>query len=109
MAYEPFPTMTAYEFSKYNNFPSTEKNLQAMFYKETNNSKINSLEYFKENGYITGQVMDKCEKNGEIDWDHENFAYLCGPNYYKKENSVYERCLYGKPVSEYMIQYAKLF
>ena len=48
-------------------------------------------------------------KNNEIEWDHENFAYLCDPNYYKKENSVYERCLYGKPVSEYMINYAMEF
>ena len=109
MAYEPFPTMTAYQFSKYNNFPFTEKNIQSMFYKETNNRYINSLNYFKENGYITGQAIDKCKKNEEEDWDHENFAYLCGPNYYNKENSVYERCLYGKSVSEYMIKYAKLF
>ena len=112
MGYEPFPTMTAYQFSKYNNFPLTEENIKSMFYKSVNNTYINSLKIFKENGFIIGQVTDKCEKNlknSEIEWDHENFAYSCDPNYYKKENSVYERCLYGKPVSEYMINYAMEF
>ena len=113
MGYEPFPTMTAYQFSKYLNFPFVEENIQSMFYKKTiNNTYINSLQYLKENGFVTGQVMDKCENNlKEIDneWDHENFGYLCDPNYYNKEDSIYERCLYGKPVSEYMINYTMEF
>ena len=112
MGYEPFPTMTAYQFSKYNNFPFTEENIQSMFYKKENKTYINSLKYFQENGFITGHVTDKCEKkldNTDIEYDHENFAYLCEPNYYIKENNVYERCVYGKPVSEYMIKYAMDF
>ena len=112
MGYEPFPVMTAYQFSKYNNFPFTEENIQSMFYqKSVNNTYINSLKYFKENGYITGQATDICDKeikNSE-EWDHENYAYLCDPNYKNKEKSPYERCLYGKPVSEYMINYATEF
>ena len=112
MGYEPFPVMTAYQFSKYNNFPFTEENIQSMFYqKSVNNTYINSLKYFKENGYITGQATDICDKeikNAE-EWDHENYAYLCDPNYINKEKSPYERCLYGKPVSEYMINYATEF
>ena len=110
MVYEPFPVMTAYQFSKYNNFPHTEENIKAMFYKKTvNNTFINSLKYFKENGYVTGQISDKCENNKDINWDHENYAFSCDPNYYKKENSVYERCLYGKPISEHLINYAMQF
>ena len=113
MGYEPFPTMTAYQFSKYNNFPFIEENLQSMFYKKSvNNTYINSLKSFKENGYITGQVIDKCEKNlknVKEEFDHESYAYLCDPNYYGKVYSPYERCLYGKPVSEYMINYALEF
>ena len=117
MGYEPFPTLTAYQFSKYNNFPLTEENIQSMFYKKTkNNTYIDSLKYFKENGFITGQVIDKCEKkfkdnlaHKEIEWDHENYAYLCDPNYLQKENNVYERCIYGKSVSEYMINYTMEF
>ena len=31
MGYEPFPTMTTYQFSKYINFPFTEENMQSMF------------------------------------------------------------------------------
>ena len=112
MEYEPFPTMTAYQFSKYNNFPSTEENIKSMFYKNINNTYSNSLKYFQDNGFITGHVTDKCDKilgKDDIEWDHENFAYLCDPSYDKKENNVYERCLYGKPVSEYMIKYATDF
>ena len=114
MGYEPFPIMTAYQYSKFYNFPFIEQNIQSMFYKKTvNNSYINSLKYFKENGYITGKVIDKCEKKvetlDEIEWDHENYAYLCDPNYYKEKYSTYERCLYGKPVSEYMINYTLEF
>ena len=104
MEYHPFPTMIAYQFSKY---ISSTDNISLIFNKE-NPNKINSLQYFKENGFVTGQVIDKCEREDDplIGWDHENFAYLCGPNYFKKENSIYERCLYGKPVSHYMINYA---
>jgi hypothetical protein len=113
MGYEPFPSMTAYQFPKYFNFPSIKNNMQAMFYKKGSDNKfINSLKYFKENGFVTGQVIDQCEKDKdelEIEWDHENFAYLCDPNYNKREYSVYERCLYGEPVSHYMINYAMEF
>ena len=114
MSYEPFPTMTSYQFSKYKNFPFTMENIINIFYKKENNSQINSLKYFKENGYITGQVSDICDKNMNnkniINWDHENFVMSCDPNYFnKKEFTVYERCLYGKPISEYMINYAQQF
>ena len=121
MGYEPFPTMTAYQFSKYNNFPFTDENIQAMFYKKTvNNTYINSLKFFKENGFVTGKVIDKCEKKlddlddlddneNENEWDHENYAYLCDPNYNQKQYNLFERCLYGKPVSEYMINYTLEF
>ena len=114
MSYEPFPTMTSYQFAKYKNFPFTMENIINIFYKKENNSQINSLKYFKENGYITGQVSDMCDKNMNnkniINWDHENFVMSCDPNYFnKKEFTVYERCLYGKPISEYMINYAQQF
>ena len=113
MGYEPFPTMTAYQFSKYNNFPFTDENIRSMFYKKTiNNTYINSLKMFKENGFVTGKVIDKCENkldNNEDEWDHENYAYLCDPNYSQKQYNSFERCLYGKPVCEYMINYTLEF
>ena len=114
MAYEPFPTMTSYQFSKYKNFPYTMENILSLFYKKTNDSYINSLKYLKEAGYITGQVSDICDKNMNnknlIDFDHENFVMACDPNYFmKKEFSPYERCLYGKPISDYMLNYTSQF
>ena len=110
MSYEPFPTMTSYQFSKYKNFPYTMENIKYLFYK----NDIDSLKYFKEEGYITGQVSDICDKNVNnkniIDFDHENFVMSCDPNYFlKKEFSTHERCLYGKPISEHMINYASQF
>ena len=97
--------MTSYQFGKYKNFPFTMENIINIFYKKENNSQINSLKYFKENGYITGQVSDICDKNMNnkniINWDHENFVMSCDPNYFnKKEFTVYERCLYGKAEAE---------
>ena len=114
MSYEPFPSMTAYQFSKYKNFPYTIENIISLYNKKENDTNINSLKYFKESGYITGQVSDICDKNINnkylINFDHENFVMACDPNYYqKKEFSSYERCLYGKPISEYMIDYALQF
>ena len=114
MSYEPFPTMTSYQFSKYKNFPFTMENIKSIFYKKESDSDINSLQYFKESGYVTGQVGDICDKimnnKNSIEWDHENYVMACDPNFFqKKEFSVYERCLYGKPMSEYMIDYAQQF
>ena len=114
MSYEPFPTMTSYQFSKYKNFPYTIENTIPLFYKKVNNSNINSLKYFKESGYVTGQIGDECDKlmnnKNIIEWDHENFVIACDPNYFGKEDiNLYERCLYGKPVSEYMINYTLQF
>ena len=114
MSYEPFPSMTAYQFSKYKNFPYTIENIISLYNKKENGTNINSLKYFKESGYITGQVSDICDKNINnkylINFEHENFVMACDPNYYqKKEFSSYERCLYGKPISEYMIDYTLQF
>ena len=114
MSYEPFPSMTAYQFGKYKNFPYTMENIIPLYNKKVNDTYINSLEYFKNSGYITGQVSDMCDKNlnnkNLINYDHENFVMACDPNYFqKKEFSLYEKCLYGKPISEYMINYALQF
>ena len=102
--------MTSYQFSKYKNFPSTMENILDIFYKKENTSQVNSLKYFKENGYITGQVSDICDKNMNNNKNIINWDMSCDPNYYlNKEFSIYERCLYGKPINEYMINYALQF
>ena len=123
----------AYQFMKYNSFaPSTHFNIIPMFYGNSFQSKkgVNHIKYFKENGYITGHEVDMCnkeqydisfdpeDKKEYIEWDHENIAYLCDGNYFEINNpypsnkgAFYpkERCLYGHPVSHYMIEYAKQF
>ena len=123
----------AFQFMKYNSFaPATHYNIIPMFYGNSYQSKkgVNHIKYFKENGYITGHEVDMCnkeqydisldpeDKREYIEWDHENIAYLCDGNYFEIDNpypkdkgAFYhkERCLYGHPVSYYMIEYAKQF
>jgi hypothetical protein len=114
MEYQPFPTITAYQFSKYYNCPFRAENVESLFYpKLENNSHINILKLLKDNGYITGQVGDKCEKfvsddinDLYVQFDHENIGFSCLSNYTNNQLPPYERCLYGKPISEYMINYA---
>ena len=63
-------------------------------------------------------------KHGEdnftfVDFDHENLAMFCDPNYYTSLNShgllfngpysLIRRCLYGKDIFEYELEYAKQF
>ena len=123
----------AFQFMKYSSFaPATHYNIIPMFYGNSYQSKkgVNHIKYFKENGYITGHEVDMCnkeqydisldpeDKREYIEWDHENIAYLCDGNYFEIDNpypkdkgAFYhkERCLYGHPVSYYMIEYAKQF
>jgi hypothetical protein len=135
MPYDPFfeKRIKSYQFMKYHSFGAfTPINILPMFYGSSMKSKkgIHSIKYFKENGFITGHVVDMCNKEqydisyNEKDerqyeeWDHENVAYLCDGNYfeindpYPKDRgafSIKQRCLYGHPVSYYMIEYLKQF
>ena len=123
----------AYQFMKYNSFAGqTPYNIVPMFYGNSYKSKegVNHIKYFKENGYITGHEVDMCNKEQYdisydsedhreyVEWDHENIAYLCDGNYFELDDPypgnrgafyTMERCLYGNPVSYYMIEYAKQF
>ena len=139
MTYDPLfeKKIGAYQFMKYHNFAeSSSDNIAPMFYGNSFNSHkgVNIIRYFKENGFITGHEIDMCSKelyniehteNVEFkderdyeEWDHENIAYLCDGNYFEIDEpfpsdrgafSEKERCLYGHPVSYYMIEYAKQF
>ena len=135
MEYSPLneKKMEAYQFMKYHSFSASSKNnIIPMFYGSSlkSNKGISHIRYFKENGFVTGQEIDMCRKelypmklskkdNKEYEeWDHENVAYLCDGNYFEINNdfpddrgasSFKERCLYGNPVSSYMINYAKQF
>ena len=140
MKYEknnPDTNIKAFQFMKYHSFAAqTPDNILPMFYgySKKSNKGTHNIKYFKQNGYITGHVVDMCNKEQyDIDhsnpenlkdereyeeWDHENVAYLCDGNYFEINNpypgdrgafSKKERCMYGHPTSYYMINYAKEF
>ena len=135
MKYNPLKEkkIEAFQFMKYHSFSEySENNILPMYYGSSLKSKkgTNHIKYFKENGFITGHEIDSCQKelspiyNKKKDkkeyeeWDHENIAYLCDGNSFEIENEISdnrgdsyfkERCLYGNPVSYYMINYAKQF
>ena len=138
MPYDPSSKkdMKSYQFMKYHSFGQfTKINILPMFYGASmrSNKGVHDVKFFKENGFITGHVVDMCNKeqyetieeekdeNEEIEyveWDHENVAYLCDGNYYeindptqthKGPYSTKVRCLYGHPVSYYMIEYTRQF
>ena len=125
----------SYQFLKYHTFaPFTQKNVQPMFYGEKMDPKssngTNIIKYLKLNGYVTAQssnlcskelfvTMNNCLNNVEFsDYDHENVAMFCDPNYYDRTNpypafsgpfSFLRRCLYKKDSFEYVIEYGKQF
>ena len=125
----------SYQFLKYHTFAAfTQKNVQPMFYGEkmdpiTSNG-TSLIKYIKKQGYVTGQSSNLCSKElfvtmnnclNEVefsDFDHENVAMFCDPNYYDRTNpypvfsgpfSVIRRCLYQKDTYEYVIEYGKQF
>ena len=106
--------------------------MQGMFYGYYYRSArgVNFLRYYKSNGFISAQSEGVCSKEVfAIDneyflhlkfesFDHENIGMFCDPNYYdrrrpysinKGEYSILSRCLYGKDVHEYVIDYGKIF
>ena len=135
MQYDPLSKkeFKSFQFMKYHSFgPLTPINILPMFYGNSmkSNKGIHIVKFFKENGFITGHVVDMCSKEQYdiskdekdekeyVEWDHENIAYLCDGNYFDISNpykidkgpfSIRQRCLYGHPVSYYLIEYTKQF
>ena len=121
-------SLSSYQFTRYHSFSNDSfSNYFLMFYdsplnsikdiktnlnKEKNININDHLEYFKENGYITGQSTDTCMSNDHLInnkfWDHENMAISCDINYLDniKNNNF---CLYGNPFYAYHIDYAMQF
>lgn len=125
---------SSFQFLKYNNINSyTQINAGPMFYGKAMNSNGGShvIAKFKKQGYITGQSLNLCsrevfavEKHYHVskivwsDFDHENVAMFCDPNYYNRKDpyplnrgpfSILRRCLYGKDTYEYVLEYAEQF
>ena len=125
----------SYQFLKYHTFAAfTQKNVQPMFYGEkmdpTSSNGTSLIKFMKSQGYITGQSTNLCSKElfvtmnnclNEVefsDFDHENVAMFCDPNYYDRTNpypvfsgpfSVIRRCLYQRDTYEYVLEYGKQF
>jgi hypothetical protein len=134
MKYNKTTKYRSYQFIKYHNFaPFTQINVQPMFYGKKMSSKSGRdiLFYLKNNGFITGQSSNLCSKEvfaveshynilyvNFSNFDHENIAMFCDPNYYDRNNpyplhkgpfSIIRKCLYGKDTFEYVLEYGKKF
>ena len=122
-----------YQMLKYQNFIFfTQQNVNPMFFGESmfNSNGTSILKLIKSKGYITAQTNNICTRqlydiednytqNIEYEnFDHENIALFCDPNFYNPENrftpymgpySIRRRCLYGKDTFEYVLEYGKKF
>ena len=119
--------MTIFQYFKYNSLNSfTDPNLRAAYYGAKFNGKgIHFAKYFKKNGYILGRVNTYCEKESAFDkrnnkafehvlWDHEGLSLACIESFYNdilisKLSSLMRKCLFGKDINEYTMEYLQSF
>ena len=102
MSYNLSQSHTSYQFMKYQTFAGwTNPNLIPMLYSsEQNHQRFHFLTFFKQNGFVTCHTQNFCSKESfeySIDsirdsrikmdeYDHENVAMFCDPNYIDAEN-----------------------
>jgi hypothetical protein len=119
--------MTVFEYFKFHSLtPWTEPNLKAAYYgAKIDGNGTHFANYFKENGYILGRINAFCEKetvfndkNTSIcyhaEWDHEGLSLGCMRTFYDRFliirlTSLLRKCLFGKDINEYSIEYLKQF
>ena len=130
---EEYKKYDAYQFFKYQNFDmSTIHNTMPMIFGNSYSSEkgISLHKFLKDKGYITAGTHNSCnrellnfsskisKKLNFIDYDHENFAMFCDPNFFEKRkpwtllqgrNSIIRRCLYNKDTFEYCFEYILQF
>ena len=123
----------AYQFFKYQNFDMTTiYNILPMIFGNSRRSEkgISLHKFLKDKGYITAGTHNSCnrellpfprklaKKLDFVDYDHENFAMFCDPNFYeekkrwafsKGKNSIIRRCLYNRDTYEYCFDYILQF
>ncbi|KAL4463270.1 hypothetical protein ABPG74_007271 [Tetrahymena malaccensis] len=129
----------SFEFYRFNSLkPFTFDNLQTFFYGKRlrdvqlpeDEKLVPLIENAKQQGYVTGHTSDYCQTISlgideetmnimkSVRYDHETQSYACDPNYYDPEStfsltkgpySLVRRCLYGKALAEYPLEYAKDF
>ena len=119
--------MSIFQFLKYNSINTyTGPNLIASYYGgKLGGSGIHFCNYFKKNGFIIGRVNNFCEKEvvinkGKINsfnhcrWDHEGLTIGCIKTFYighfvDKLSSLVKRCLFGKDLIDYSLEYLESF
>ena len=134
MKYDTNLTLSTYQFMKLQSFCGwTNPNVLPMFYSSRMDWKeTHIIKYLKQNGYITGHSHNFCSKEAfEYDYqsirdsriildeyDHENVAMFCDPNYIDKDNpypifagpySILRRCISGYDSFHYVLEYGKQF
>lgn len=125
-------SLRAYQFLKFHSVGTfTHINVKPMLYgnsmKSRSGIKINK--FFRENGYITGFIMDNCNKGLIFDsvgkysknvvtvpWDHFGSGIFCDNNYgdsimhfLKGTTSIIRRSLYGKQTIDLLLEYGEKF
>ena len=117
--------MTLFQYFKYNSlFCYTDPNLKAAYY-GTKTKGIHFANYFKNNGYIIGRVNAYCGKESVFNkknpsaflpaiWDHEGLSLGCIKSFYgrflvSKLTSLVKKCLFGKDLNQYALEYLESF
>eukprot|EP00828_Plagiopyla_frontata_P043126 TRINITY_DN6644_c0_g2_i1.p2 TRINITY_DN6644_c0_g2~~TRINITY_DN6644_c0_g2_i1.p2 ORF type:complete len:227 (+),score=40.67 TRINITY_DN6644_c0_g2_i1:54-734(+) len=123
----PFTFPNAFKFLYGHYYTAMEKNMR----KSNTGEKYKSfLQIYQEQGFVVGHATDFCsaysvsnnpEYENIFDFtpnDHENYVQACDLNY-EKQNSEWDltqgpysplpRCLYGKNVFEYILEYGEQF
>ena len=117
--------ITIFEYFKYHSLNGySDPNLKATYYAINKNKKgIHIGNYFSENGFIIGRSNTYCGKECIFNrnklyehshWDHENLSLACLKVLYKgffshKLNSLTAKCLLGKQIFEYSLDYLEAF
>lgn len=117
--------MATFEFFKYHSLRSyTDPNVKAVYYSsKLSGKKIHFANYFKDNGFIIGRANTYCEKEIIFNkkkyylhslWDHENLSLACLKAFYNspligKLNSLIIKCLFGKQLFQYSLEYLETF
>ena len=119
--------MNVFQYYKYHSLNTyTDPNLIAAYYGATlNGNGTHFADYFKKNGFIIGRAHNYCEKESCINlknplslththWDHEGLSIGCIKEFYDEEfthriSSLVKRCLFGKDINEYILEYLESF
>ena len=119
--------MTIFQYFKYHSLNTyTDPNILAAYYGTTlYGNGTHFADYFKNNGFIIGRANNFCGKESAINlknpkalkhahWDHEGLSIACIKELYlgvftHKMSSLVKRCLFGKDLNEYILEYIESF